>query len=586
MENKILKDKTNKTPPRYPKPNILLIDLSDDLYSKLQLSGFNVLKGTFGLLYKVPRGKGYMPIIIDYDLPKVKEQEIVIIDLDHQNASNSPKHSYSINKGDQWYWSNFNTGIIDPRPITMKKHQKDFDRILNHGGFFVIFAESRKNPDIIKGGENVLGELKGTKYESDNWSFLTRLSNIAIHHDDGEEIKISKCKHEICSFLERNIENVHYNATFEPTLYNLKENWHPILCNKYGQTIGTLITPNDLFKGYILILPQIYNKNEFIIKLINEILPLFSPELFPYIKKGKWIEREEYELNSVTEHKSKIFKIKKESELKINEIEIRISEEKEKWGFLQGILTNSGDELVEDVKKCLKLIGFTDIRDVDKEIEGKGGDEKQEDLQIHDESPTILLEIKGVSGPLKEEYTMQAVKYIHRRMKEWDRTDIRGVCIINHYRNIPPLDRDNENVFTKQQIEDAKIHDISLLTTWDLFILIRGMLEHGWNSESIRSLFYKNGRIHKIPTNYQPIGKIVNYWETPKVVGIEISENSLSKGQKIGYLLKDGYLEEEVLSVQVDSNDVENALPGQLAGIKTIYPKKILKNGIKVFSIK
>jgi hypothetical protein len=162
-------------------------------------------------------------------------------------------------------------------------------------------------------------------------------------------------------------------------------------------------------------------------------------------------------------------------------------------------------------------------------------------------------------------------------MKEWDRTDVRGVSIINHQRNVPALERDNRNVFTEQQIEDAQHNDLTILTTWDLFLLTRGMMKWKWNPKVIQELFYQSGRMPKIPTIYKPIGKIVKYWEKPGAVGVQISENKLHKGERIGYVTSGGYLEEEVLSLQVENQDVEEAVPGQLAGIKTKYSKRFLR---------
>ena len=170
-------------------------------------------------------------------------------------------------------------------------------------------------------------------------------------------------------------------------------------------------------------------------------------------------------------------------------------------------------------------------------------------------------------------------------MKEWNRVDVRGVSIINHQHNIPALERNNQNVFTEQQIGDAENHDITILTTWDLFLLIKGMMKWGWNPKAIQELFYQRGRMPKIPTIYNPIGEIVTYWDKIGVVGVQISESKLHKGQRIGYVIPEGYFEEEVLSLQVENRDVEEVFPGQLAGIKTIYPKNLLHKGTPVCTI-
>ena len=181
---------------------------------------------------------------------------------------------------------------------------------------------------------------------------------------------------------------------------------------------------------------------------------------------------------------------------------------------------------------------------------------------------------------------IQVVKYVPRRMKEWDRTDVRGVSIINHQRNLHALERNNQNVFTQPQIQDAMHHDITILTTWDLFLLLRGMMEWEWDPNVIQELFYRSGRMPRYPSSYEPIGEIFKYWEKMNVVGVEITNSKLQKGDRIGYVLPDRYLEEEVLSLQVDNQDVEEAVSGQLAGIKTKYKKEFLRKGMPVYSVK
>lgn len=72
---------------------------------------------------------------------------------------------------------------------------------------------------------------------------------------------------------------------------------------------------------------------------------------------------------------------------------------------------------------------------------------KREDLRIYDDSPILLVEIKGISGFPRDAAALQVAKYLAPRMREWQRTDIQGLSIINHQRNLPGLDRDNKTPF-------------------------------------------------------------------------------------------------------------------------------------------
>ncbi|GAH53714.1 unnamed protein product, partial [marine sediment metagenome] len=217
------------------------------------------------------------------------------------------------------------------------------------------------------------------------------------------------------------------------------------------------------------------------------------------------------------------------------------------------------------------------VINVDEKIDNQeGSTSKQEDLQILDKSPVLLLETKGLSGLPRESDTMQVYKYIARRMKEWDKTDVRGISIINHQRNIPPLERNNRNVFTKPQIDDANSNDITLITTWNLFLLVRGMVKWNWNPEVLQDLLYRKGVLSKIPTNYLPVGKVVKYWKNLNVIAVKIDDNKIQKGQRVGYVTAKGYFEEYALSLEVENKNVIDAISGQTVGIKTEYSNDII----------
>ena len=67
------------------------------------------------------------------------------------------------------------------------------------------------------------------------------------------------------------------------------------------------------------------------------------------------------------------------------------------------------------------------------------------------------------------------------------------------------------------------------------------------------------------------------------MVGIEISEN-LCNCYRISYIIQEGYLEEDVSSIQVNNQDVDKAIPGQKIGIKTEYSDK-LSEGMDVYKV-
>jgi len=578
MKIKSKKEKENpkKDGIKYHKPKILLIDLPSKLTNKLKSAGFNVSAGTFGTPYKVEVSDNYQTVIPNPNLPNFSEQEIIIIDLTAPPILNSPAGKKITSEGEDDWWAKCSLGFIDPRPYVMSWVKESFDRILNNGGAFVIFAQPRLYQNIYL-AEKDFDQLKfGEVIDEDNWSFLSILSNhLETKEEYGFEIFLQDQRLKEFYFIKEALKNTQFTVTIKFD-YVYEKYFITILKNKYGDNIGGIFFQEES-KGRIVILPQITKKSEVVVSLINEFLPTLSPHLFPDFKMFKWVENDEYELDTILNYKTEKMKVNQRTKKELEEIDKKILKERERSGFLHGIITKSGDELVVSVKKCLEFIGFKKVINVDEKIDNQERSTlKQEDLQILDKSPALLLEIKGLSGLPRESDTMQVYKYIPRRMKEWDRTDVRGISIINHQRNIPPLERNNRNVFTKPQIDDANSNDITLITTWNLFLLVRGMVKWNWNPEVLQDLLYRKGVLSKIPTNYLPIGKVVKYWKNLNVIEVKIDDNKIQKGQRVGYVTAKGYFEEYALSLEVENKNVIDAISGQTVGIKTEYSSDII----------
>lgn len=573
------KTSSKKTIPISPKPKILLIDLPTEVSEGLEYNGFNVTNGTFGSPYKVEVSDKFLPLRDGANLPNISEQEIIFIDLTPpRTLEQSELKKYVETEENQW-WAKCSLGVIDPRLIFMFYYREDFDRILNHGGFFVIFAQPRFDKNYIWGKNERHSGLLGDMEKHNNWSFLSILngSDFVVDYISGEEITVDGNGHAIYDFLRKNVNEAFFNVSFTAQ-YRLKDKWITLLRNKFGNPVGGMILSDD-FKGGVLILPQIPKTPKIVHALLTEVIADLAPHLFPDLEGSKWVQRDDYELEAIKEFKNEKIKVKEEAKEQLKLLNGKIDKEREEFGFLHGILTNTGDELVEDVEKCLKFIGFNQVINVDKTIEE--GKKREEDLQIHDESPILLVEIKGISNYPKDEDILQVHKYIPRRMRDWDRTDVNGVSLINYQKNIPAFER---MLISQDKIGDIESHEITFISTIDLFILIRGMIKWGWDPKYIRDLFYEIGKVPSIPSNYKPIGEIFSYIKGDNILGINIGTGKLYKGQKIGYKVNNDFLEESVTSLQVESTDVEEALSGQ-AGIKTIYSEKILKKGTIVYEV-
>ena len=255
-------------------------------------------------------------------------------------------------------------------------------------------------------------------------------------------------------------------------------------------------------------------------------------------------------------------------------------------GYLHDLLRETGEPLVEAVKQTLETLGFRSVLDVDKQIENAGaGGTKREDLQICDYSPTLLIEVKGISSLPRDSGALQVWKYVAPRMKEWNRTDVQGLAIINHQRNLPALDRENDAPFREDVLTNAQEQGFGLLTPWDLFTLARRFLKRGWKHDYIQALFYQSGRIEPIPKHDEFIGIVEHFWEKVSVVGVRIEASMLMRGERIAFELPVEFEEQDVESLQVDKNPVSQAEIGMLGGIQTSLPKGQLKKGTRVFRL-
>jgi len=581
------------TPPlRYKKPRILTIDLPVSLAQRLRGAGYNVLPGTFGRPYKVKKGDDFVPIIAKASVPHYAEQDIVAIDLTPPSLADRPQGEKHTSFGELDWFAKASWGEIDPRPRVMDWLRDDSNRILRSGGAFILFAEPRLHQKMVLASfeNDYFREFQVRReIEEDNWSILSVLdqSHLRVEAEFGTDIKVTRGLGQFSSFLHRHVPDATFSATLHP-LSRLSEHgdgpvFVPLATNKFGDTVACVLFPRKSGEGLVLILPHFVDKEKAVADLIEAVLPEMLPRLFPDHEGGRWVHRVEYEHGAVLERKAAQLEVQRKANEEVARLEREIDAERGRMGFLHGLLTKSGIALVDDVKQSLEFVGFTRLANVD-ECEGSEVN-KQEDLQVLDKSPTILLEVKGLAGLPTEGDTLQVTKYVLRRIRQWQRADVIGLSLVNHQRNLPALERDHANAFTEQQVQDAMQNGTGLMTTWDLFRLIRGMTQWGWPSAAVKDVFYGHGRLSQIPSHYRPVGTVVHYWTANGAVSIDLSGDTLRIGDRVGYIFADGFIEEEVTSLQFEKKAVSEAHPSQRVGMKTTLNRDEIPVGTRVFRV-
>jgi hypothetical protein len=110
-------------------------------------------------------------------------------------------------------------------------------------------------------------------------------------------------------------------------------------------------------------------------------------------------------------------------------------------------------------------------------------------------------------------------------------------------------------------------------------------MKHDWKPEHVKGLFMSFGRIKPVPTHYEFIGVVENFWERVGAVGVRVQAAVLREGDRIAFELPIEYEEQEVASLQVENRQVATAEVSMLAGIKTNLTKMQLRKGVRAYRI-
>lgn len=570
---------------KYQHPKILVIDMAPEISETLRKEGYNVSSGTFGTPYKIEKDSGYQPVVVKASLPNCTEQEIIIVDLVSNDLQSGPSGEKMVPNEELDWWAKCNHGEIDPRPRAMAMVQDRFDRILGNGGAFIIFADERCQQKLVYGYTRFNKLSINQEIYYDNWSFLSILSNLSIGHDYGEEIEVINGGAPLLRLLAAHVDEANFCCTFEAQ-WHIEKRWAVLAKNKYGAAVAGVICPAEKTKeGWIFILPRIKRKDRFLSAFLKNILPDLCSGLFPHAEGQKWVHRPEYELPSVLKKASQISTIQDDAARKVSDLEKAIEDDREASKFLYALIRETGDPLVEAIEKALELLGFKSIVDVDEEMTKAGKDTSlREDLRIHDNSPVLVVDIKGVAGKPADAEALQAQKHAFIYIQEQNRADVRGLTIINHQRLMPPLERDNDMPFRKEILANAEQVRLGLMTGWDLFRLVRGFIQNKWKPEQVIPLFYQTGRILPIPKHYEYVGRVKQVWKT--AFSAEIEQGEIRVGEKIAVEFPVDFNEQTVTSLRLNDGEIEIVQSKCEVGIQRAESFPKVKTGMPVYRIK
>jgi len=562
---------------KYFKPRILLLDMPPACDDVLRAAGYNVTSGSLGIPYQAKQSDRLAVVPLDtVSLPGYEEQEIIFVNLAVIQIDAGPPVPTSPD-GVNAFWQSCTSGIIDPRPFAMSTHRSSFDNILEHGGVFFVFSSRKYSITYHRGsaGRGLLSEGR----EFSNWDLLTVLEGFDPVNRNGKEITFLDVDGELSRLLQSVSHDAHFTCELHP--YWGTDEFISLAKNKFEQDVGGILSP-DKTRGLVVLLPQMPSIHEAIKQLLEDWCIGVRASLFPQHDHHLWVERPEFQPPQLIKLQKKIQSIKESTDQEIAVLEEKIGDVRHSHKHWYDLLTQKDRPLVEAVLSTLRELGFKKTVDVDAEREESSEPLPfREDIQIRDESPVLIVEVKGLTGCPSDADCGQAAKHALMRIREWDRTDVQGLTIINHQRNLPPDERDPKP-FRDEIAQNASDAGFGLLTTWDLFRLVRNARFMEWNLDFVKPILYRIGLIDPIPEHYKYVGDISEHWKN--AFGIVLAAR-VAVGDRLAIETQDAFVETDVQSLQLDDKDVDCAPAESHCGIGYPRTSSRLTVGSRVFLI-
>jgi hypothetical protein len=199
------------------------------------------------------------------------------------------------------------------------------------------------------------------------------------------------------------------------------------------------------------------------------------------VPASSWLETDDYWMPQLLDVKAREKILLAETESKLSEL--RKEEESVRAAFqanANGLLTESGSNLVNAVELALRTLGVETIN-----VDVAEPERREEDLWLGraqmsapPQDTSHLAEVKSYRrGTCSDDDYAALLKYLRRRSREWSRSDLRGLLVVNHQLSRPASDR--QKAFSVRQEDDARRDGIALLDTTTLFELLRRFYANG-----------------------------------------------------------------------------------------------------------
>lgn len=544
---------------KYSEPQICVFN-NKEIAEKLQTE-YTVATGNLGTIKKI-KYKDYEEhryLNIKYDMvDNLHEYRVLIIDFQNKCEEELCEEDEEPEGIPYLFKVDCPKKVFNPVPFVavdiLREHMRE-------DCFRIIFANSSFEEKY--GIVEKVGQRQYSYPDEFNRNIYETIGAI-VSSKNGEKVKTEN--NELAEIIAKYISK--YKVIFDlPTIWDSQQqisiidtNYVPLLKNQDEEVISYIGYKKDT--GYELLLPVCEKKDELIQTLFSQVLPEILPEYFPESKKFRWINNSEFKPEEVIRYEKEKEQVTEEYRNKILKLENKTKAVYEKYRFLNEMLIQTGQPLVEAVCHYLKWLGFENVVLVD-------GNEEilREDIQIWDNDDLYIIEVKGIGRTSTDSECSQIVKHRRKREKENRDKNVWPIYIVNHQRYMNPLLRDNPP-FKDNQIEYAEDDERGLLTTWQLFKQFKFIEAGIFTKEETRNSLKKIGLITLLPSNLKRIGKLDEYFKKAKAGIIKLNSNKISIGDSVWARKGDNWIKTIIISLRLNDIDVESACDCEI-GIAT-----------------
>lgn len=520
-----------------PKTNVCCLDLTQECLDYLKSLSLNVYEGSLGSVYSIKWDRsdyGSKTVLIDVDYPtNLHEYHIFLHDMENPHPRDYKPEEHRIKEiesGESRHLECYHpVNTYDLRPYGLRRLSNHLRGIKSHRRIEIIFVGSEHVVEYFSNAISVHDPRSmGQVSNIEGWNLVSGYEKY------GKRVKLSE--YGISKVLfEGILDKVKYYRVFsQPTVYQGEnrvpdKDYIPLLTNEEGEWVSYVYYQSD---DYIkMILPQVEEKAALLKNLFENVLLKYFSDYFPDIEARNWIHKDYYMLRDELEIQRRINDKRKEYEQTIKQLENEADSIKDKNLPFKQLLTESGSKLVKAVKSFLEWLGFENV--IDKDDTLAEGEQKEEDLCFEYEGTHIYVEVKGINGTSTDAECSQVDKIVNRRIRELKTTDVHGVYVVNHQRNVEPLKRQMPP-FNENQIKDAENQSRTLLYTAELFAL-HSDIENGYiTKEQARKDLLCIG-LAQFHTYLESLGTPYNYYKEDTVICLDLQNTRISVGDTLYY---------------------------------------------------